>query len=101
LLDPQLMPAGEPVPRASDCYRFALTNPAVNVCLAGPRDAAELDEAMAALDRGPMSDDEIAWMKRVGASVRSKAQGAGNSAVGFVDRIFGRAAGGARAQLGS
>ncbi len=61
---------GERPPRASDCYRFALTNPHVDVCLAGPRNGAELDEAMAALDRGPMSDDELAWMKRVGAAVR-------------------------------
>jgi aryl-alcohol dehydrogenase-like predicted oxidoreductase len=60
---------GEPPPRASDCYRFALSSPHVDVCLAGPRDGAELDEAMAALDRGPMSADEIAWMKRVGVAV--------------------------------
>jgi aryl-alcohol dehydrogenase-like predicted oxidoreductase len=70
LLDPARVPEGMPTPRASDCYRFALTNPAVDMVLAGPRDRAELDEALSALDRGPMDPDEIAWMKRVGAAVK-------------------------------
>jgi len=71
LLDRSLVPVGEPVPRASDCYRFALTRPEVDVVLAGPANGAELDEALAALDRGPMSADELAWMARVGDHVRS------------------------------
>lgn len=70
LLEPGRVPKDMPVPRASDCYRFALTNPAVDVVLAGPRDRFELDEALAALDRGPMDPDEIEWMKRVGAAVK-------------------------------
>ena len=73
LLDPKLTPPGEPTPRASDCYRFALSHPNVHACLAGPKDGVELDEAMAALDRGPMSDDELAWMRRVGKVVRGDA----------------------------
>jgi aryl-alcohol dehydrogenase-like predicted oxidoreductase len=99
LLRPELMPPGEQVPRASDCYRFALTHPAVDVCLAGPRNAAELDEAMSALDRGPMNDEELARLKRIGASVRANAKGGGNSAVGLVDRLFAR--GGRETHLGS
>jgi aryl-alcohol dehydrogenase-like predicted oxidoreductase len=71
LVDPRLVPPGEPRPRGSDCYRFALAHPSVDLVLAGPKDAAELDEALAALDRGPMDADEIAWMKRVGAAVRA------------------------------
>jgi aryl-alcohol dehydrogenase-like predicted oxidoreductase len=70
LLDPQLTPAGDPTPRGSDCYRFALTRPEVDVVIAGPKNGAELDEAMAALDRGPMSEDELAWMRRVGDAVK-------------------------------
>jgi aryl-alcohol dehydrogenase-like predicted oxidoreductase len=73
LPDPKLTPRGEPTPRGSDCYRFVLTNPFIDLCLAGPRDGAELDEALAALDRGPMSDDELAWMKRVGRAIRAAA----------------------------
>ena len=70
LLDPRFTPSGVPTPRASDCYRFALTNPKVDACLSGPKDASQLDEALATLDRGPMDDGELAWMRQVGASVR-------------------------------
>jgi predicted aldo/keto reductase-like oxidoreductase len=71
LMDPTLTPAGDPTPRASDCYRFALTRPEVDVVIAGPKNGEELDEAMAALDRGPMSEDELAWMRRVGDAVKA------------------------------
>lgn len=70
LPNPRLTPPGEPTPRGSDCYRFALSHPSVDVVLSGPKNGAELDEALAALDRGPMSPDELAWMVRVGASVK-------------------------------
>jgi aryl-alcohol dehydrogenase-like predicted oxidoreductase len=90
LIDPRLTPPGEPTPRASDCYRFALTHPAVDVCLAAPSSAEMLDEALLALDRGPMSADEIAWMKRVGAGVRgAKTLETGNVPVTLLDRLFG------------
>jgi aryl-alcohol dehydrogenase-like predicted oxidoreductase len=88
LLDPSLGPPGEPTPRPSDCYRFALSSPHVDVCLTGPADAAELDESFAALDRGPMSDDELAWMKRVGAVVRSASLSkGGNGPIQLLDRV--------------
>lgn len=69
LIDPSRMPPGEPVPRASHCYRFALSNPHVDVCLAGPSNSRHLEEALSALDQGPLSDDEMAWMRRVGEYV--------------------------------
>ena len=91
LVDPRLVPKGEAVPRASDCYRFALAHPSVDVVLSGPKDAAELDEALAALDRGPMSEDEIAWMKRVGAAVRAASLVGGRveAPVTALDRLVG------------
>ncbi|MFQ3581611.1 MAG: aldo/keto reductase [Chloracidobacterium sp.] len=70
LLDSRLTPKGERTPSAADCYRFVLTSPHVDVCLAGPKDAAELEAAFTALEQGPMSDEELSWMKRVGAAVR-------------------------------
>ena len=73
LPNPDLTPRGEPTPRGSDCYRFVLSNPHVDLCLAGPKDGAELDEALTALDRGPMNEDELAWMKRVGKAIRTSA----------------------------
>ena len=84
LLDPKLTPPGEKTPTATDCYRFVLSAPAVDATLTGPRDAAQLDGALAALDRGPLSADELAWMRRVGAVVRRDAKG--GSPVDFLDR---------------
>jgi aryl-alcohol dehydrogenase-like predicted oxidoreductase len=83
LLNPRLVPQGEPTPRASDCYRFALSNPNVDLVLCGPKNGAELDEAMAALDRGPLDASEMAWMRRVGAAV--------HGASGLTRLVAGRA----------
>jgi len=66
LLKPGKTPAGEKTPRASDCYRFVLSHPAVDVGMTGPKNLEEMQEALAALDRGPLSEEEMAWMKRVG-----------------------------------
>jgi aryl-alcohol dehydrogenase-like predicted oxidoreductase len=73
LLDPAALPADEPPPRPSDCYRFVLTQPAVDIAMCAPRDADDLDEALATIERGPMSAEELAWMKRVGAQVKKSA----------------------------
>ena len=88
LLNPALTPEGAPTPRASDCYRFALSNPNVQVCIAGPKNRAELDEAMAALDRGPLDAEEMAWMRRVGAEVRKRAR-PHSAVVSMADRLMG------------
>ena len=58
-----------PVPTAGDCYRFALTSPHVSVCLSGPATLAQLDENLAALKKGPLSDEEMAWMREFGKVV--------------------------------
>ncbi len=69
LLKPGRIPPGEKVPTAADCYRFVLTNPSVDVCLTGPKDDEQARSAFDAMAAGPMSADEIAWMRRVGAAV--------------------------------
>jgi aryl-alcohol dehydrogenase-like predicted oxidoreductase len=66
------IPESERTPKAVDCYRFALSRPEIDVCLTGPRDAAEMEHALEALRLGPMSDEELAWMRRVGRSVAGK-----------------------------
>jgi aryl-alcohol dehydrogenase-like predicted oxidoreductase len=80
LLNPALTAPGERTPRGSDCYRFVLSHPSVQVCYAGPKNRAELDEAIEALDRGPLSDDERAFMLRVGARVGAPATPAAKKA---------------------
>ncbi len=69
LLNPGKMPAGEAPLRGRDAYRFVLSNPDFDVCMTGPKDAAQVDEALAALDEGPLSDEELARMRRIGAHV--------------------------------
>ena len=69
LLDPRRTPPGERTPSAADSYRFVLSHPAVDVCLSGPADDRQLDEGLEALRRGPMTEEELAWMRRVGRAV--------------------------------
>jgi len=66
LLDPKRMPAGERVPTASDCYRFVLSNPAIDVSMTGPANEEQAAEVMRANELGPMNEEELAWMRRVG-----------------------------------
>src|SRR5689334_13981938 len=66
------IPAGERIPTATDCYRFVLTRPEIDVCLSGPSNSGQMDEALKALRLGPMSDEELAWMRRVGVAVAGK-----------------------------
>jgi len=91
LLDRRAVPAEEPLPRGSDCYRFALSHPDVHTTLCGPKDRAELSEALEALDRGPLSEDELAWMTRVGKGVRTAAK---ERPRGFIQRLNGWFGGG-------
>ena len=66
LLNAKKVPKGERVPSAADCYRFVLSNPAVDVCMTGPADEAQAADAVRAAELGPMNDDELKWMRRVG-----------------------------------
>jgi aryl-alcohol dehydrogenase-like predicted oxidoreductase len=66
------LPKGERVPTAADCYRYVLTRPEVDVCMTGPKDAAQMEHALEALRLGPMTEDELAWMRRVGKAVSGK-----------------------------
>ncbi len=84
LLKPELSPA-EKTPSATDCYRFVLSNPHVDVSLAGPKNGTELDSALAALDLGPLAADEHAWLRRVGESVHARA--VSRSPITLIDKI--------------
>lgn len=66
LINPKKTPPGEKTPEAMDCYRFVLSNPSVDVCMMGVRNRDQLAENLRALDLGPMTEKELAWMRRVG-----------------------------------
>ncbi|MBM3747927.1 MAG: aldo/keto reductase [Acidobacteria bacterium] len=75
LLGSRKIPRQERIPTAGDCYRFVLSNSAVSVCMSGPASAAQMEQALEALHRGPMTDGEIAWMRRVGDAIYGKPRG--------------------------
>jgi len=58
-----------PAMSAGDCYRFCLSNPNVDVVLCAPATQRELEENLAALDRGPLTADEEKWMRDYGRAV--------------------------------
>lgn len=72
LLDPDKMPPGEPPVSASDCYRFALSESAVDLVLCGPADSEQMEEALRALDRGPLDSDELERLKRIGDHIYAR-----------------------------
>ncbi len=72
LLDPKKMPEGELPPPARDCYRFALSHPAANLVLCGPANREQMQEALSALDAGPLDPDEMARMHRIGDHVYAR-----------------------------
>ncbi|MCP4198055.1 MAG: aldo/keto reductase [Proteobacteria bacterium] len=69
LLRARKMPPGEEPLSPADCYRFVLSNPAVDVCLCGPRSEKEMLEGLPALDTGPLSDSEMERICRIGDHV--------------------------------
>lgn len=72
LLNPKKIPPGEHVPTAADCYRFAMSNPGVDVCMTGPASEQHVRDMLRALDRGAMNEDELAWMRRVGQAIYTR-----------------------------
>ena len=69
LLRPANMPAGESTPSAADCYRFVLAHPKVHVAVCGPNSMGQLKENLGALELGPMSEEELDRMRRIGDHV--------------------------------
>lgn len=66
LCDASRTPRGVRTPDGTDCLRFALSEGHVDTAISGPATAGHVDQAIRALELGPMSDDELAWMRRVG-----------------------------------
>jgi aryl-alcohol dehydrogenase-like predicted oxidoreductase len=69
LLDAKNMPEGELPLRARDCYRFVLSNPDFNVCMTGPSKREHLEEALTALEAGPLSPEEDRHIRALGKEV--------------------------------
>lgn len=74
LLDPKKMPPGQAPLSARDCYRFALSQPAVDLVLCGPANAQQMEEAISALEAGPLEPEERHAIERIGDHVYGKYQ---------------------------
>ena len=66
LLNKRKMPRGEAPMSPADCYRFALSNPAVDICMMGARNKAEMEENLNVLDMEPFSPAEMERAIRIG-----------------------------------
>jgi aryl-alcohol dehydrogenase-like predicted oxidoreductase len=69
LLKHKLMPADERPLASADCYRFVLSHPDVNVCVTGPSTAAQMEENLKALDAGPLDEEEMTRIRRIGKHI--------------------------------
>ncbi len=69
---PRHWPKSEPVPTAGQCYRFVLSNENVDISLTVPRSLRQVQQNLTCLEQGPMSEDEMAFMRRFGDTVHSK-----------------------------
>ncbi|MFC1639458.1 aldo/keto reductase [Gemmatimonadota bacterium] len=69
LLRANKMPPGEKPLTAAECYRFVLSHPDVDLCMAGPRTEKEMDEGVRALSEGPLSSEEMDRVRKIGDHV--------------------------------
>lgn len=74
LLRQKNMPKGDAPLLARDCYRFSLSRPEVDICLCGPKNEDQMDHALTALDKGPLSTKELERMIRIGTHVHDHAR---------------------------
>lgn len=72
LLRRSYIPKNEKIPKAIDCYRFVLSHPSVHICISGPKNLEQTRQALKALELGPKSEEELAWIRRVGDYIYSK-----------------------------
>ncbi len=66
LMNPKKMPSGEKTPTASECYRFVLSHPAIDVCMTGAKTMDQMMQNLAVLEQGNMTDEELTRMRRIG-----------------------------------
>jgi aryl-alcohol dehydrogenase-like predicted oxidoreductase len=66
---PRHYPKEGRLPTAGMCYRFVLSNPAVDVCLMAPSNMRQFDENLEEVRRGPLESDDMKFMRSFGDAV--------------------------------
>jgi aryl-alcohol dehydrogenase-like predicted oxidoreductase len=69
---PHGYPPSAPVPSAGMCYRYALSNPRVAVCLSAPSNQQQLEENLAEIRKGPLDRGEMKFMQHFGDIVAAR-----------------------------
>lgn len=59
-------------PEHGDFYRYSLSAPSVDLCLAGPTSRSEVDALIASVRRGPLTPDEMEYLEVYGDIHRRK-----------------------------
>lgn len=72
LLKPGKMPPGEKPLTAAECYRFVLTNPAMDICMMGAKDMGQMRENLEVLNKGPLTTLALKRIHRIGKHVYGK-----------------------------
>jgi aryl-alcohol dehydrogenase-like predicted oxidoreductase len=72
LFDPRWMPAGTEPPRPTDLYRYALSNPDIDMVLTAPATMEQLEENLKTLEMGPISEGERTRLERIGDHVHAR-----------------------------
>ena len=66
------MPAGLAPLTAADCYRFVLASLHIHVAVCGPKNDDEMGHALAALEQGPLDEEELSRMRAIGRHVHEQ-----------------------------
>jgi len=72
LLKESKMPPGERPLTSQECYRFVLSNPSVDVCMTGARNLEMMRENLGTLESGPLTDEGMARIRRIGDHIYGK-----------------------------
>lgn len=72
LLKSKKVPPGEKPLTAVECYRFVLSNPAVDVCMMGAKNIEQMRENLEVLEKGPLTDEELQRVQLIGKYVYGK-----------------------------
>jgi len=54
------------------CYRFVLSNPHVHLVLTGPANREQLKQNFAALELGPLTEEEMVRVRKYGRQVKAR-----------------------------
>jgi len=72
LLASRQLPKGERPLAPADCYRFVLSHPDVDVCVTAPANAVQMEDNLKALEAGPLDEEEMARIRRLGQHIHGE-----------------------------